>query len=167
MKKLIGIAIAALLSVSTFGIADKAAAGELLDADRIVAEMQDSYTGYTYRNTMNYDKFVAALEDGYADYNYRNMTSYDKFVASLEDGYTGYNYKNTMNESKFVAALEDAYTADRYGEIMNNAQFAAVLQDKHEDQIASANDVPRPCRDEDVDYLSNEIVLAKLVAVCQ
>lgn len=146
MKKILGVALAAIIGAVTLGTTAPALAAG---------------------NDITREKFEAAFADNYTGYYYKNLTNMDKFVAALEDDYTGYYYKNLTNEDKFVAALGDDYTTERYDSIMDSSRFAALLDEKSAEQTAAANDVPRNCAgDRPVDYLSETIVVAKLHEGC-
>lgn len=146
MKKILAVALAAVIGAATLGTTAPALAAG---------------------NDITIEKFDAAFADNYTGYYYKNLTNMEKFVAALEDDYTGYYYKNLTNEEKFVAALGDDYTPERYDSIMDNSRFAALLDEKGAEQVAAANDVPGNCgAGRPVDYLSETVVVAKLHEGC-
>ncbi len=168
MSKILGVFLAAIIGAVTLGTTNQAyAAGNDITREKHEAAFADNYTGYYYKNITNGDKFVAALGDNYNGYYYKNLTNRDKFVVALGDNYTGYYYKNITNMDKFVAALGDDYTPGRYDAIMDKTRFAALLDEKSVEQTAAGNDVPKNCvADRPVDYLSDAIVVAKLIEGC-
>lgn len=146
MNKILGVALAAIVGAVTLGTTNQA---------------------YAAGNDITREKYEAAFADNYTGYYYKNITNMDKFVAALGDSYTGYYYKNITNGDKFVAALGDDYTPGRYDAIMDETRFAALLEEKSVEQTAAANDVPKNCvADKTVDYLSETIVVAKLIEGC-
>ena len=146
MKKILAVALAALIGAAAFGT---------------------TKTAYAAGNDITMEKFEAAFRDNYTGYYYKNLTNMDKFVAALGDNYTGYYYKNLTNMDKFVAALQDDYTPERYGAAEYNARYAAILAEKNADLAASAKDVPERCAANGaIDYLSDAALVAKAFEGC-
>lgn len=163
MKRILSVAAIALASVMAFGTVN-AGAGELLDSERIIAELEDRYEGYNYRNTMNLDRYVAALEDGHKG-TYRNIHNQDSFIAALGDSRQGY-YRNTHTQESFVASLGDYYTPERYAAIMDSGRFASLLAEKHAEEVATASYAPK-CNHRDIDYLAENVMVAMLTETCK
>jgi len=86
MKRIL-VAAAALIILTALNTGT-AKAGELLDADRIIAAMEESYGGYAYRNIYKLEGFIAALEESYEGRDtYMNIVDQERFIAALGDSY--------------------------------------------------------------------------------
>jgi len=147
MKKIVGVALAAIIGAFAIGTTN---------------------TAYAAGNDITVEKFEAAFADNYTGYYYKNLTNMDKFVSALGDDYAGYYYRNLTNADKFVAALQDDYTPDRAEEdAAYRTRYASVIAEKNADLEAAVKDVPELCAANGaIDYLADAVVVAKAFEGC-
>ncbi|HLE17113.1 MAG TPA: hypothetical protein VI728_02380 [Syntrophales bacterium] len=83
MKRILvaAAAVITIIGVNTSG----AKAVELLDAERIIAAMEDSYDGYTYKNITSQEKFIAALGDSYVPERYQAKADSERYISLLDE----------------------------------------------------------------------------------
>lgn len=102
MKRILGVALAALIGAAAPGVAAVAHAGDELTAERFVEAFRDNYTGYYYRNLTNMEKFVAALGDTYTPDRYGAIMDRSRFSA-LHREQEGADYGVADGDIDFLA----------------------------------------------------------------
>ena len=86
MKKILAVALAALIGAAAFGTTKTAyAAGNDITMEKFEAAFRDNYTGYYYKNLTNMDKFVAALQDDYTPERYGAAEYNARYAAILAE----------------------------------------------------------------------------------
>ncbi|HXI09706.1 MAG TPA: hypothetical protein VNK06_02780 [Thermodesulfobacteriota bacterium] len=86
MKKILAVALAALIGAAAFGT---------------------TKTAYAVGNDITMEKFEAAFRDNYTGYYYKNLTNMDKFVAALQDDYTPERYGAAEYNARYAAILAE------------------------------------------------------------